>query len=277
MSIRKSVIAVLITAFILSAVITVPVCAAPEGKNQTAYLNTKTVTKAAVKEELSRYAKPKMIKTFVLGSDVKKISEGAFKGTKIAVIKLDTTKLNKASVKGCLKGSHVSDVEILLTRYDRKTRKKYYNRYKKYFFNKDIVGQTSDKVMGMSMVTGGTKKDDTKYTLDPETKTVIGTKNGKQVSKIIYKDDVMLSDYKVIWCDDTEKGKYALIVKTDGADSTDDEGIATGKTVVFDYLHMSDAIAVKVTDATDNGDGTMTVKGTKPSMFDVFKDVIINS
>ena len=85
--------------------------------------------------------------------------------------------------------------------------------------------------MGMSMVMGGTKKDDTKYTLDPETKTVIGTKNGKQVSKIIYKDDVMLSDYKVIWCDDTEKGKYALIVKTDGADSTDDEGIAAGKTV----------------------------------------------
>ena len=74
---------------------------------------------------------PEAATTVILGEKVKKISANAFKNSNAKKIIVSSTKLTKAKVKNCLKGSKVKTVQVPGSKY---------NAYKKIFV-KNVVGK----------------------------------------------------------------------------------------------------------------------------------------
>ena len=123
----------------------------------TAASTKQTVNNTNVQETIENCLEGKNVTDFTISEDTNNISEGAFKGTKINTLKINSIDLNEKSVKGCLKGSGVSEVVVDLKRYDEGTRKKYYEAYKKFFSNEDIVGKTSNGSVAVTLADKGSQ------------------------------------------------------------------------------------------------------------------------
>ena len=77
----------------------------------------------------------KKIKNVTLGANVEKVAKGAFKKSKATKLTVKTKKLNKASVKGSLKGSKIKTVKVKVG--NKKENKKFVKKYKKIFTKKN--------------------------------------------------------------------------------------------------------------------------------------------
>lgn len=88
---------------------------------------------------------------FIIGENTCSISKKSFKGTKITTVIIDSTKLSKESVMGCLEGSIVAEVTIDLNDYDINTREEYYKKYKDIFSDEDIVGSSLNGTVSVNM------------------------------------------------------------------------------------------------------------------------------
>ena len=74
------------------------------------------------------------VRTVILGANVSKISANAFNASKATQITLKTTKLTKAKVKNCLKGSSTAQMKIKVSvKGTAAAKKKVLANYKKYF------------------------------------------------------------------------------------------------------------------------------------------------
>ncbi len=94
---------------------------------QKVVINAKTVTAKKVKSALKK-AHNEHATTITLGSKVKTIKAGAFKGTDVKKLVVKSTKLTKKSVKGSLKGSKVKVVQVKVakakqSKVEKKSRK----------------------------------------------------------------------------------------------------------------------------------------------------------
>lgn len=110
-------------------------------------LNVKTVTAASVDAAVAGAGeRGKAATAFALGAKTKTISKSAFAGQKqIRVLVVESKKLTKNSVRGSLKGSGVTTVEVQVSS-STKTNAKYVKKYKK-IFTKKIAGKKA-KVTG---------------------------------------------------------------------------------------------------------------------------------
>ena len=104
--------------------------AAAEALAKASNINKATVTAADIKKASNLGAK-----TITLGTKVKKVKAGAFKGTKITTVVVKTKKLKAKSVKGSLKGSKVKTVSVKVG--NKKANKTYVKKYKKIFTKKN--------------------------------------------------------------------------------------------------------------------------------------------
>jgi len=104
-------------------------------KVRTVTINNKTVTAAAVKKAIKKAGGSSKVTKLVLGKKVRKISKGAFRGTKIKTIVVKSKKLKKKTVKGSLKGSKVTTIKVQLG--TKKLNKQYVKKYKKIFTKKN--------------------------------------------------------------------------------------------------------------------------------------------
>ena len=75
--------------------------------------------------------KAKKIRTVTIGANVKKLSSGAFSGSRATTIVLKTKGLTKASVKGSLKQSKVKTIQVKVGK--KADNKKYIAKYKPFF------------------------------------------------------------------------------------------------------------------------------------------------
>lgn len=98
----------------------------------TAVVTTKAINKAVKKKGGSR----KYVTKIILGKKVRRISKSAFKNyKKTKTIVLKTRKLKKSYVKGALKGSKITKVQIRVG--SKKLNTKYVKKYRKYFTKKN--------------------------------------------------------------------------------------------------------------------------------------------
>lgn len=103
----------------------------------TVKLNTPTVNATVINKALKKkgYSKANAY-AVILGAKVKKINKGTFKDFKnVKTITIKTKKLKKASVKGSLKGSKITNIKVKVG--SAKKNKKYVAKYKKYFAKKN--------------------------------------------------------------------------------------------------------------------------------------------
>ena len=103
------------------------------GAAKAAVLNKSTVNAKTVKSALNAAGNANAT-TVTLGKNVKKIAKNAFAGTKVKTLVLNTKKLKKKSVKGCLAKSKVSKVVVNVG--NAKANKRYVAKYKKLFVKK---------------------------------------------------------------------------------------------------------------------------------------------
>ena len=79
--------------------------------------------------------KAKKIRTVTVGANVKKLSSGAFSGSRATTIVLKTKGLTKKSVKGSLKQSKVKTLQVKVGK--KADNKKYVKKYKPFFGKKN--------------------------------------------------------------------------------------------------------------------------------------------
>jgi len=85
----------------------------------------------------------KKIRKVTVGANVKKLAKGAFSKSKATTVILKTKKLGKAGVKGSLKGSKVSKIQVKVGA--KKVNKKFVKSYKKIFTKKNVGIKVSVK------------------------------------------------------------------------------------------------------------------------------------
>ncbi len=112
-------------------------------KAHTATVSGKTVTAAAVKKAIKKAGGSK-VTTLVIGKNVKKISRGALKGTKVKTVTVKSKKLRKKNVKGALKGSKVTTIKVKVG--SKKVNKTYVKKYKKIFTKKNAGKKVTVKL-----------------------------------------------------------------------------------------------------------------------------------
>ena len=107
---------------------------------KTVTVNSATVNAAAIDKAVkANGGSEKYVTKIILGNKVKKISSGAFKKyTKAKTIVVKSKKLTKASVKGSLKGSKVTAVQV---KAGSKAQNKQYVKKYKTFFTKANAGK----------------------------------------------------------------------------------------------------------------------------------------
>jgi len=107
------------------------------GKIRTITVNVRTVNAGAINKTVKKVGADKTcITKIILGKKVRKISKSAFKNfKKVKVLEVRTKNLKKTTVKGALKNSKITKIQVRIGK--KPVNKAYVKKYKKIFTRKN--------------------------------------------------------------------------------------------------------------------------------------------